>query len=202
MQRGEPEPSSHSVANISELAVPGFDHAPYKVGGPVLGWAEGERHSGDAGRGQGWRAAMPLRSGGSGPCRMRGIHLQAGSEHAKVAVCVGMREGGAPACSGLPAGQLCAVQTCVCASAPHCSSHLLLHALPCAKDDSQLPLETPCCAALPPCRAADHPPRPLVLVGDCNNTVPSHKRGGGGVVVEHPHLWELLRLMAVQWGAP
>lgn len=57
-------------------------------------------------------------------------------------------------------------------------------------------------AVLPPRCAADRPPRPLVLVGDCNNTVPSHKRGGGGVVVEHPHLWELLRGMAVQWGTP
>lgn len=28
---GDPEPSSHAVLNISELSVPGWDHAPYKV---------------------------------------------------------------------------------------------------------------------------------------------------------------------------
>ncbi len=28
---GDPEPSSHAVLNIGELAVPGWDHAPYKV---------------------------------------------------------------------------------------------------------------------------------------------------------------------------
>lgn len=49
---------------------------------------------------------------------------------------------------------------------------------------------------------ADRPPRPLVLVGDCNNTAPSHKRGGGGIVVQHPHLWEILRLMASEYGTP
>jgi hypothetical protein len=50
--------------------------------------------------------------------------------------------------------------------------------------------------------AADNPPRPLVMVGDLNNTLPQWKRGGGGIVVQHPHLSQLLRLMVVETGTP
>jgi hypothetical protein len=49
---------------------------------------------------------------------------------------------------------------------------------------------------------ADNPPRPLVMVGDLNNTFPQWKRGGGGIVAQHPHLSQLLRLMVVETGTP
>ena len=40
------------------------------------------------------------------------------------------------------------------------------------------------------------------MVGDLNNTYPQRKRGGGGIVVQHTHFSQLLRLMAVEVGTP
>ncbi len=51
-----------------------------------------------------------------------------------------------------------------------------------------------------PTLPADNPPLPLSLVGDLKNTFPQWRRGGGGVVVQHPHLNEALRLMVVDVG--
>ncbi|PSC73664.1 deoxyribonuclease-2-alpha [Micractinium conductrix] len=49
-----------------------------------------------------------------------------------------------------------------------------------------------CCSG----RAPGAPPPPLCLVGDLNNTTAQWKRGGGAVVLRHPHLTALLRQAA------
>lgn len=43
---------------------------------------------------------------------------------------------------------------------------------------------------------------PLALVGDLNNTKTQHKRGGGGVVLQHAGLAALLRAAAAEVGVP
>lgn len=54
--------------------------------------------------------------------------------------------------------------------------------------------------ARPRAPPADQPG--LACVGDLNNTYPQWRRGGGGLVLHHPLLWQLLRLMAVDVGEP
>lgn len=44
--------------------------------------------------------------------------------------------------------------------------------------------------------------QPLVLVGDMNNVRTQHKRGGGGLVLRHKHLAELLKAAAVAVDIP
>lgn len=42
----------------------------------------------------------------------------------------------------------------------------------------------------------------LVMVGDCNNTIPQRKRGGGGIVLHDKRLHQMITDMVVESGTP